>query len=151
MKKSFFATLVLALMITVSLAFTRNEDPGYKNLKILPLDITKEQMDSVMHHFTNSLNVKCGFCHIRDEATKTWDYASDDKKHKLVARDMMRMTDSINDRYFDLTGAKRDLNTQLMVTCYTCHHGKTEPETKAPKPNNANNAIAPWDSSKRNQ
>jgi hypothetical protein len=130
MKKSFLVTLFFALAVTISLAFTR-EDPGYKNLKILPKNITKDQMDSVMHHFTNSLNVHCTFCHVRNDSTKVWDFASDDVKHKLVAREMMQMTDKINDNYFDLTGAKRDLNTQLMVTCYTCHHGNTEPETKA--------------------
>ena len=148
MKKAFFVTLAFVVMITISLAFTR-KDPGYKNLKILPQDITERQMDSVMHHFENSLGVKCGFCHVRNNDTREWDYASDDKKHKLVAREMMTMMDSINDRYFDLTGAKRDLNTQLMVTCFTCHHGKTEPETKPtpPKPE----VKAPWDSTKREQ
>jgi hypothetical protein len=132
MKKSLLVTLGFVVMIAVSLAFTK-DDPIFKNLKILPKDITKEQLDSVMHHYTNSLNVKCNFCHVRNDSTDVWDYASDKKKHKLVAREMMEMTDKINDKYFDLTGAKRDMNTQLMVTCFTCHHGATEPATKPPR------------------
>src|SRR3954470_5477547 len=116
MKKSMFVTLGLAGMVAVSLAFTK-DDPIYKNLQVLPKNITKQQMDSVMHHYSNSLGVRCSFCHVRNDSTKTWDFASDANKHKLVARDMMRMTDKINDQYFDMTGGKRDLNTQLMVTC----------------------------------
>lgn len=136
-------------MIGLSLAFTQKEDPIYKNLKVLPKHITKEQMDSVMHHFTASLNVKCAFCHVRNEEAKTWDFASDDNKHKLVARDMMKMTDKINGKYFNVTGGKKNLNAQLMVTCYTCHHGSSEPATKAPRPQ-----VQPrpqGDSSRRNQ
>jgi hypothetical protein len=40
------------------------------------------------------------------------------------------MMDKINDKYFDVTGGKRDLDARLMVTCYTCHHGNTEPPTR---------------------
>ena len=121
MKKTMLVVLGLVFVVTISLAFTRDDSP-YKNLKILPKNITKEQMDSVMHHFTNSLNVHCNFCHVRNETTKQWDFAADDNKHKLIARDMMTMMDKINDKYFNVTGAKRDLNTKLMVTCFTCHN-----------------------------
>jgi hypothetical protein len=149
MKRSLFITLGLVAMVTVSLAFTKDE-PKYKNLKILPKNITKEQMDSVMHHFSLSLGVRCNFCHMRNDSTKTWDFASDENKHKLTAREMMRMTDKINDKFFDLSGAKRNLSTQLMVTCYTCHHGATEPTTKAPMPERQEQRP-PADSVRKNQ
>jgi len=129
MKRTSLVTLGLILMISVSLAFTK-DDPYYKNLKVLPKNITKQQMDSVMHHFSNSLGVRCNFCHVRNDSTKTWDFASDENKHKLTAREMMKMMDKINDKFFDVTGGKRVITTQLMVTCYTCHHGSTEPATK---------------------
>ena len=129
MKKSLLITLCFGVLIAVSLAFTNDSksDEPWKNLKVLPQDITQKQMDSVMDHFSKSLNVSCDFCHIENKADQSMDYVTDKNKHKLVARDMMRMTDSINDRYFDLTGAKRTLNTQLMVTCFTCHNGRKEP------------------------
>lgn len=134
MKRTLVATFALILITAVSLSFTKTKpnDPIYKNLKVLPKNITKEQMDSVMHHFSGSLGVRCNFCHLRNDSTKKFDFASDANKHKLTARDMMRMTDKINDKYFDVTGAKRNLNTPLMVTCFTCHHGSSEPATKAP-------------------
>src|ERR1051325_4486901 len=131
MKRPFLIILGFSLMISVSLAFTK-DDPGYKNLQILPKDITKEQMDSVMHHYASSLSVRCNFCHVRNDSTKTWDFASDANPHKNKAREMMKMTDKINDDYFDVTGGKRTITTQLMVTCYTCHHGSTDPAVKAP-------------------
>lgn len=151
MKRSFLVILGFSAVISVSLAFTR-QDPPYKNLKVLPKHINKEQMDSVMHHFTNSLNVKCNFCHVRNEANGQWDHASDANKHKLVARDMMRMTEKINDKFFDITGGKRDINTKLMVTCYTCHNGKTEPSVTPPVPQRPQRQLRPpADSSIRNQ
>lgn len=134
MKKSMLVTISFVAMIVMSLAFTSNDNPAYKNLKVLPKDITKDQLDSVMHHFSASLNVKCNFCHVRNEAAKSWDFASDENKHKLVARDMMKMMEKINDKYFNVTGSKKNLNAKLMVTCYTCHHGANEPVTRAPRP-----------------
>ncbi len=134
MKKTLAVTLALGLMIFASMAFTKDE-PRYKNLKVLPKDITEKQMDSVMHHFTASLNVKCNFCHVRREGEQHPDFASDDNKHKLVARDMMKMTNKLNKKYFNLGGGKQTLSTRLMVTCYTCHHGSTDPATRpAPRP-----------------
>lgn len=134
MKKTFSATCGIICLIAASYAFTTiTEEPKYKNLKILPKDITHEQLDSVMHHFTVSLNVKCNFCHVRNEETKEWNWAADDNKHKLVAREMMKMTNKINDKYFQVAGSSKNLSTALMVSCYTCHRGSTEPATKAPR------------------
>lgn len=130
MKKTLLVLSGFAFMIVISLAFTGKDDPIYKNLKVLPKNTTKEQMDSVMHHFSASLGVRCNYCHVRNEETKKWDFAADDNKHKLVARNMMVMTDKINDKYFNVTSGKKNLNAQLMVTCYTCHHGATDPATK---------------------
>jgi hypothetical protein len=138
MKRPFLVLIGFAFVVSVSLAFTedlskKKDDPLYKNLQVLPKDITKEQMDSVMHHFNEALSVRCNFCHVRNDSTKKFDFASDDMKHKRKAREMMKLTDNINDDYFDVTGGQRTITTQLMVTCYTCHHGSNDPEVRAPK------------------
>ena len=135
MKRSTIVILGLVFLVAVSYAFSTIKDPGYKNLQILPKNITEKQMDSVMHHFTTSLNVKCSFCHIRQEASgnETWDWASDSNKHKLVARQMMTMTNKLNDEYFPYSGKAADLSTILTVTCYSCHNGNKQPETKPKK------------------
>ena len=130
MKKSFMITLVFAAAVVASLSFTADE-PQYKNLKVLPKKITKQQMDSVMRHFSASLGVKCNYCHQFNAEAKTMDWASDANKHKLIARNMMKMTNKINKKYFQLSG-KQDLNASLLVTCYTCHNGQEDPEVKPP-------------------
>ena len=150
MKKTWLFMLSFSAFMLLSLAFTKEDDSLYKNLKVLPKNITKEQMDSVMHHFTASLNVKCNFCHVKREGEAHPDFASDDNKHKLVAREMMKMTDKINDKYFNISGGKKNLDAKLMVTCFTCHHGATDPATKAPKPE-PQPQRTPSDSTKTNQ
>jgi hypothetical protein len=150
MKKPWLVTLGLAAMVAGSLAFTK-DDPGYKNLKVLPKNISREQLDSVMHHFSLSLGVRCNFCHIRNESTKTWDFASDENKHKLAAREMVKMMEKINDKFFDVTGSKKDLNARLMVTCYTCHHGNTDPATQPPARIQENRPRPAQDSSAQRQ
>jgi len=132
MKKSFLVIAAFTAMIMLSLAFTKPDDPGFKNLKILPKNITKEQLDSVMNNFTASLGVKCNFCHVRTADKKEWNFPADDNKHKLIAREMLTMTEKINKKYFDVTG--KGLGASQMVTCYTCHNGKPEPQVTPPPP-----------------
>ena len=131
MRKSLLVTALLAGLVVVSTAFTADDEPQYKNLKVLPKNITKQQMDSVMHHFTGSLGVKCNFCHQFNADTKKMDFASDENKHKLTARNMMKMTAKINKKYFDVSG-KQSLDAKLLVTCYTCHHGQEDPSVTPP-------------------
>lgn len=136
MKRTFLVTLAFVGLVAVSCAVTNQNttaNPQYKNLKVLPKDITNEQMDSVMHHYTASLNVKCNFCHVRTADNKEWDWASDANKHKLITRQMVTMTNEINKKNFNHTGGAITLNSQLAVTCYTCHHGAKEPAIKAPQ------------------
>ena len=138
MRKTFLICLSFTALVAVSCAVTQMkssgpDNPQYTNLKILPKDINKEQMDSVMHHYTASLNVKCNFCHTFNQEKKEMDWASDANKHKLVARQMMTMTNDLNKKYFDQTGSSIMLSSQLAVTCYTCHNGAKEPAIKAPQ------------------
>ncbi|RYY38931.1 MAG: c-type cytochrome [Chitinophagaceae bacterium] len=132
MKKTILAGTLVAGVLALSFTI-HNEEPGYKNLKILPKNISKEQMDSVMHHFTAALGQKCNFCHVRNnDSTRTWDFASDANKHKGMAREMMLMTNKINKQNFEFAGDPKKLDTKLMVTCFTCHNGKVEPATIPP-------------------
>lgn len=131
MKKASVVILCFVAFAFMSFIFTKEEEPRYKNLKILPKDIKKHELDSVMKQFAGSLGVKCGFCHSYNEAQKSMDFASDVKKEKNIARDMWHMTMKLNKKYFDVKDTK-NLGAKLEVTCYSCHHGAKEPETKAP-------------------
>jgi hypothetical protein len=130
MKRTSLVILGLIAIVALSLAFTSGPNGEFKNLKVLPKNISKPELDSVMKTFTASLNVKCNFCHVKFEGTDEWNYPSDANKHKLITRDMMKMTTKINRKYFEYTPGK---NAALpMVTCYTCHNGRKEPLAIAP-------------------
>lgn len=128
MKKTIRVLAAFVGVILVSVAFTPPDKPVYKNLKVLPKNITKEEMKVVMDHFKVSLGVKCSFCHVYNQEQKAMDFASDGNKHKEEARAMMRMTQRINKKYFewsDFTG----LQNKLEITCYTCHRGAENPSS----------------------
>lgn len=126
MKKTFLV-IIGFVCLTVSVAFTTFNPPRFKNLKILPKDISKESLDSVMHLYSHSLNVKCDFCHVHIEGTKTWDMASDAKPEKLITRKMMIMAAAINKNYFPPEKDSKDQQAIQTITCYTCHKGEARP------------------------
>lgn len=160
MKKSFLIVLACVASVFIFQAFTVSTPPGFKNLQILPKDISKDGIDSVMHHFTASLGVKCNFCHVRNNETNKMDFASDDKPEKQIARKMMLMSIDINTKYFreieeemsKEDDHKMDSNIQLStdsvknmlsyVTCYTCHRGDERPESDPPKEEHESKAPA---------
>ncbi len=116
MRKSLLVIIsFLAIGILTSSFFT-NEPGKFKNLKILPMSISEHALDSIMDLYSTSLGVDCAFCH------GNYSYESDVNKHKLVAREMMQMTDSINAKYFPYGGG-----TSQTITCNSCHHGETFP------------------------
>ncbi len=98
------------------------------NLKVLPKDISQDEIKKVMDDFKVALGVKCGFCHAQSAADPTkLDFASDDNHHKETARWMMKMTQRINKKHFK----HRDEKTgeMMQISCMTCHNGKEHPAT----------------------
>ncbi len=100
MKKSLLIVAGCIISVILFQAFTVTNEPHFKNLQILSKDISDHDLDSVMHHFSASLGVRCDFCHVVDEAAKKFDLASDDKPEKNIARKMMLMAIEINKNYF---------------------------------------------------
>ncbi len=115
------AILVWSLIAADSSDAQRFFPDTFTNLTVVSDDIEPDSLQAMMNSMTDGLGVKCGFCHVR-EGGKT-DYASDELKHKLVARDMMRMTQQINSEFLSDSGLK--------VDCFTCHRGMKEPYTLA--------------------
>ena len=131
MRKSVFVLITLITCITFLVSFMKPKASLYKNLKVLPKDISKADMDSVMKHFTQSLGVKCNFCHARlDNEKKDWDFASDSIEHKRIARYMIGMTRKINKKYFEDDIKNIDMPQMNEITCYSCHNGKEHPAKK---------------------
>lgn len=85
----------------------------FKNIQVLK-GVPSDQLIPAMRFITSSLGVQCGYCHVQDHFEK------DDKKPKLIARNMMRMMLAIDRDSFK---GNRD------ITCYSCHRGSPKPES----------------------
>jgi hypothetical protein len=122
-------TLLIATVFLMSAFMPQQEAPKFTNLKVLPKDISKDDLGKVMDGFKTALGVKCNFCHAQGKADpKRLDFASDEKPEKDMARQMMKMTSKINKKYFHIKGAEAP-NAVLAVNCISCHNGKAHPET----------------------
>ena len=102
----------------------------FKNLQVLPKNISKDSLDAIMDGFKNALGVRCSFCHAGDPATHKMDFASDEKPEKDIARYMMKMTYSINKQFFNEDSSQRP-DTISVIKCITCHRGNPHPEDAA--------------------
>ena len=104
--------------------------PQFKNLQVFPKDITRDQLMSNMKGFSQALGVRCVHCHVGEEGKplSTFDFASDAKWQKQVARKMLTMVHRINSEDFGVKDFK-----DVKVTCFTCHRGATKPLTAVPE------------------
>ena len=96
----------------------------YNNVKILK-DLPADQVIPIMRKIDASLGVRCDFCHVvtNGPGGRHEGFEKDTKPMKGVARQMMLMTADID---------KRQKIVKNKVTCFTCHHGRAEPENNAP-------------------
>jgi tetratricopeptide (TPR) repeat protein len=101
----------------------------YKNLKVLPKDISRDSLGAVMRNFTGSLGVRCSYCHAQKHGTNSpdsIDFTLDEKPEKEKARFMLRMVREIN---ADLLADIPEPSVGLSVGCITCHRGSPLPQT----------------------
>lgn len=136
-KRTIGVITFLAVSVMISIAATKPNsekitatkhgvsDTGiFKNLQVLPKDITKDSLDKIMDGFKAALGVRCNFCHAFNDGKM--DFASDEKEEKGVARYMIKMAAGINATYFNFEKSDRP-DTITVVKCITCHHGSPHP------------------------
>lgn len=125
-----------------------------ENLQVLPKDLRRDSVVTIMRTFTGALGVQCAFCHSEREggapaaaapaggggaggggagpgggggpAPIPLNYALDNKEQKKAARLMLRMVDSINNVYLKMLPQH---DNAVSVTCMTCHRGVSKPMT----------------------
>jgi len=102
----------------------RTSHPKPINLKVLPKDISGDDIDKLMHGCEKQLGVPCGYCHEQNAETKQINYASDDNPVKQTARFMIAMTSDINNEYLAQLGDRRYASP---ITCGNCHRGQVTP------------------------
>jgi photosynthetic reaction center cytochrome c subunit len=119
--------LVLIALLTTAQAPGKWPPDSLINTKVIPHNTPVTQVIGTMRNFTSMLGVRCHTCHEGEEGTplEKTDFASDKKRMKLVARQMMRMVEEINHR-IDTIPERPD--SAVVVTCRTCHRGVSRPE-----------------------
>jgi hypothetical protein len=100
------------------------------NTQVIPHRTDVIQVIGQMRNFTSALGVRCQFCHVGEEGQPLdqFDFIIDQKRTKLVARQMMRMVEEVN-RGLDTLPPRPTAAVQ--ATCTTCHHGVSRPITLA--------------------
>jgi Photosynthetic reaction centre cytochrome C subunit len=108
--------------------------PAPTNLKVLPKNLTGEQVHQIMHGWEAALGTECSTCHAADpknigpNGKPRLNFADDSKPDKTKARLMAKMVDDINKNYVS------KLEDSEPVTCGTCHRGHLEPPKFTPPP-----------------
>ncbi len=126
----------ILLIAVVSFAATIQSGGKFKNLKVLPQDISEQKLDSIMHAYNDALKVSCEFCHAPEKKnlfspnppSKETDFSLDNPM-KEQGRKMIRLTMEINEKYFrfDSLTPPAYLN---VVSCNTCHRGNPYPASE---------------------
>jgi hypothetical protein len=132
-KKILVALGLSSIVTIVALTSMAPDDPGFKNVKVLPKTLTDQQLHMVMREWAVSLGVRCDFCHAADPSGKGLDFASDAKPEKEMARHMYKMMNKINTKYFKADKDSLGMVARSGINCYTCHRGNSHPETKLPE------------------
>ena len=137
-----------------------HDEPAPTNLKVLPKDMTGEQVHELMHKWEADLGAECSTCHAADANRKmpngrpALNFADDSKEEKNTARLMYRMMEDINknylskvpehhhDRMADHDHDKvRDKDhdevadhdhDKAALSCGTCHRGHVHPPAFTP-------------------
>src|SRR2546423_660878 len=111
--------MVLAASSVAAQAPKKFPPDSLVNTQVIPRGTPPIQVVGMMRNFASGLGVRCQFCHIGEEGRplETFDFASDEKRNKLVARQMMRMVQEINRR---LDTIPQRPTSAVDVTCSTC-------------------------------
>ena len=121
---------VLSAFVLIGIAAVKQpQNDNFKNLQVLPKNITTDSLDKIMDGFNQMLGVDCKYCHVRDKKADSLIFDSDYKPEKEIARNMMRMTMDINKKYFQFNETITAAEVQA-VTCFTCHRGEPMPAAK---------------------
>jgi hypothetical protein len=131
------ALLFVVVAAAAALAQARGGgEPPMTNLQVFAKDTPRAQVLQTMNAFNESLGVRCNYCHVQDGASGRFDYASDEKREKRVARQMVLLRDSINVMMPAVVGKPAGAGptsgsgmpgAPIRVLCRSCHHGLPVP------------------------
>jgi len=117
---------VVTLACLTGLIARAQTPPPMTNLQVWPKETPREQVIQTMRAFNESLGVECNYCHVAG------DFASDEKREKRVARQMILLRDAINVMLAAIvdkpagagpTAGAGQPGAPIRVLCRDCHHG----------------------------
>lgn len=117
------ALIACALVVLAQRAGAQVPDK-FTNLQVLPMDISKGGLVMTMRGFATDLRVRCNHCHVGPDDLEGMDFATDEKPTKRVAREMLRMVQSVN---ATLKGLPPREEPRQSASCFTCHRGAQRP------------------------
>ena len=132
-RKKTVALIALAAFVMLGTAATIRPANKFRNLKVLPQDISEKRLDSIMDTYSRALKVNCDFCHKPTidltgiaPANGDLDFAADNEM-KEEARRMMRLTMDINKNHFNFDTTGKPGYLLNVISCNTCHRGNPFP------------------------
>ncbi|MBK8006040.1 MAG: c-type cytochrome [Gemmatimonadetes bacterium] len=127
MRRRLLVSVLTALPALLAAQATHKFPPdSLENVDVIPRSTPVPQVIATMRTFAQSLGVRCTHCHVGEDGKPltTYDFPSDDKTPKEIARQMMRMVAEVNRRLDTLPDRDPE---GLQVTCLTCHRGYVRP------------------------
>lgn len=118
--------------------------PAPTNLKVLPKNLTSEQVHEIMEQWDSALGVRCNACHTSNpnhlgpNGRPQLNFADDSLPEKSTARLMYTMTEEINKNYLS-----KIESSGAPVTCGTCHQGHLGPAPFTSPKDDHNNPLSP--------
>lgn len=125
-----FGCVVCLAGAVVSAQSQQPAAPEFTNLQVWPVNTPRPVILNFMNAFNRSLGVECSYCHIQRDGK--FDFASDEKREKRVARKMILLRDSINVQLSAIvdkpvTAGPTSIDARpgapTRVLCASCHHG----------------------------
>jgi len=137
MKRASCAIVLASVLFAASVALSAQgqggaaqQPNGFTNLQVWPTDTPRAVILNFMNAFNRSLGIECTYCHVQNNGR--FDFASDEKREKRVARKMILLRDSINVQLSAIvdkpvtagpTSVDARPGAPTRVLCASCHHG----------------------------
>jgi hypothetical protein len=122
------AAIAAAPVVAAPLDAQRRFPPdSLVNVSVIPRNTPVPEVIATMRAFSQALGVRCTYCHVGADSLPltAYDFTSDEKRAKQVARLMMEMVVTLNTVH--LAAIPDRPAPPVRATCETCHRGVSRP------------------------
>jgi tetratricopeptide (TPR) repeat protein len=125
------AAALVVLLLALQGQSSAQMPEKFENLQFFPKDIAREALVQRMREFSFALGVRCQYCHEGGDGISFEGviFKSDAKPTKRKAREMLRMTQTLNDTLLPKIPERQ--TPPVRMECVICHRGLPVPKTLA--------------------